>query len=207
MWWSICFGWYWTTSSLLLLPLISFSTRSLQLVFAGSNLNQQAVGQAAALNIASMAKALLHCHLILLKSWNASRLCILSLPRGYASLLFIVSILIYVLLLPARLDNTTHGWLNVYSLARQPWLVVALNYQSLALSLPYSAVARDTCSRPYLDVTWARGQQVHLQLPPTYCQNGDGTAALSLDIAQRAFYLFLYSFDFNIYVVVPIPPR
>ena len=62
----------------------------------------------AAQYLGSMARLLLHCHLILLKNQNSSRIFVTSLRRGHANLLFIVPILLYVLLQGTRSENTTH---------------------------------------------------------------------------------------------------
>ena len=61
------------------------------------------------------------------------------------------------------------------SLARQPLLVVALNYRSFAPSLRCQAAAKYGCSRSWLNVSWARKQRSTQS--PTYWQYGEGVSA------------------------------
>ena len=120
----------------------------------------------AAQYLGSMARLLLHCHLILLKNQNSSRIFVTSLRRGHANLLFIVPILLYVLLQGTRSENTTHLRGKLYHQQRSLYL-----WWQFAPSIPTPppppppchAAALDECSKLWLDVSYARKQQVQLQ--------------------------------------------
>ena len=62
------------------------------------------------------------------------------------------------------------------SLARQPLLMVALNYRSFAPSLRCQAAAQYGCRGSWLDISWARKQRSTQS--PSYWQYGKGVSAL-----------------------------
>ena len=73
------------------LSLWSCGTRCLQQTLARCNLSQQKADPPASVYIGSMVIVLLPRHLILLKIWNASPICMLSVCSGHANLLYMVA--------------------------------------------------------------------------------------------------------------------
>ena len=110
-------------------------------------------------------------HLRSLKIWNASWICLTSLRRGHANLLCIIPILICVAV--ANMITQFYTWIDkLLSLAKQPLLVVALDYGSFAPSPCDQTAVGEACGRSYLDVTWANKQRSTRSL--THCQYGEG---------------------------------
>ena len=123
-----------------------------------------------------MATLLLHCHLILLKNWNTSRIYLSPLRSGDANLFCKVPIW------------TSMG--KTLSVPRQLLVVAALNfwrfapYLSLSLSLSLST-QRHLMPAAVFDPTKLRPAESRCNCSPTHFQHGKAAASLALDIGNN----------------------
>ena len=176
----------------------------------------------AAQYLGSMARLLLHCHLILLKNQNSSRIFVTSLRRGHANLLFIVPILLYVLLQGTRSENTTHLRGKLYHQQRSLCLWWHETIGNLLLLFqPHPPPPHPTTLQPQMHAAsfgwmYLMPGNSRFNCSPAYCLYHCGDAALSLDFAenlehvtrshdilvQRPRYFSNHCFDFNICVPI-----